>query len=68
MNRTNTTSHYVFTFAGGSKIHDKCRDTLGGFANMIRRIEKEFGNPVRILSAHQGVICGDSFQIERVEA
>lgn len=40
--------HYVLTLSDGTTFSDKCRNTWGGYCNMIRRIEKGLGSRIRI--------------------
>ncbi len=44
-----TDSHYyVLTFSDGTTIGESCRNTWGGYCNMIRRIEKQLGSRVYV--------------------
>lgn len=44
---TNALLHYVARFDDGEVVNEKCRNTLGGFINMMKRFEKLTGEQVR---------------------
>jgi hypothetical protein len=41
--RNNNTVHWAFTFADGTVVTRKCRDSFGGFARLVREVGAEFG-------------------------
>lgn len=45
----NTTLHFEVRFDDGEKLREKCRDTLGGWINMMKRLEAHTGERVRAL-------------------
>jgi hypothetical protein len=60
MHRNNTTTHYLVE-ANGETFAEKCRDSLGGFTNMLRRLEARFGDRVRVLDVDAGLYAaGDT--------
>lgn len=42
-NRSNAINHYEITMSTGETYADKCRDTLGGYVNLTRRIAERSG-------------------------
>ena len=43
----NSTLHFEIRFDDGERLREKCRNTLGGHINMMKRLEKRFGARVR---------------------
>lgn len=45
--RNNTTVHFEVTIEGRFVFAEKCRDSIGGFANLMSRLEAVFGARLR---------------------
>lgn len=43
MQRNNNTRHFQATASTGEALDEKCRDSLGGWANMAKRVAEHFG-------------------------
>lgn len=43
----NGTTHVEITFDDGEVVHEKHRNTWGGWVNMVRRLEQRFGGRFR---------------------
>lgn len=57
--RTNTTQHFLIEFADGEVVAEKCRNSIGGFANMAARIEAQFGTGDR-MRCTDNVVAGEA--------
>lgn len=69
MNR-NATRHYVFKFSNGEVITEKCRNSFGGFDNLVTRLAKTLGVSrldVRFNDGESGTVGDLSFTITEVD-
>lgn len=76
MQRNNSTQHYAIRFANGATSYEKCRKSVGGFANMLDRIGggrhavrsvMGEGDP-RTAPIHYVIVAtGETFTLEPVE-
>jgi hypothetical protein len=62
---TNTTTHLELVDANTGEVlfTEKCRDTLGGWANLARRVEARLGGTMRCADPHAATLvwtCGET--------
>lgn len=62
-NRSNRTLHYAVTLESGETFAEKCRDSLGGFNNLVTRLEERLGGRLRFTetdgAASATFTCGE---------
>lgn len=69
--RNNDTKHFEIRFDDGEVVHEKCRDSIGGFQNMINRLRAHTGadnwgpNAVKVVG-QRGSANGRPFTIVEV--
>mgnify|MGYP003674545290 CR=1 len=72
MSRTNTSTFFELRFADGTVVAEKCRNTLGGWTNMVDRLEARFGvaahspQRLRMADATSGTVAGLAFVVVEV--
>lgn len=69
MNTAQSTT-WEITFSDGEVITETCRNTMGGWANMARRIEERFGARMRPMdtTGTRWEIGGRSFTTQEVQS
>lgn len=65
----NNTDHIEWTFSDGTVFVEKHRRTIGGYANMIRRVEERMGGQVRYTGTegNVGTLNGLAWSTQYVE-
>lgn len=66
--RTNSTNHFAFDFEDGETFTDSAKNTVGGWANMMKRVEARTGGTVRPAdeSGTRWTVNGRSFTVTQV--